>query len=890
VAPGRYCRSPSSATRPRRSSDPCRRCAIWWPSFLSRERAVLAPAAAALLVYLPALGNPFVYDDSINIVKNASIRQLSNLPRFFTRAETATSNESYVVVYRPLSTVSYAVDYALGRLRPRGYIAHNVLLHALAAALCAAAWRALTGSAWLAAAGGLVFALHPVQTEPVNWATGRATLLFTVFYLLTVWLYARAGRRGARAAGLWLLSYAAAAGALLSKEMAVTLPAALLLVEWLLPPDPGRAWRSRLLRIAPYAGLTVAYLVLRASIVGHGAVRAEYWGGSPWKTLQAMGKVMARYAQLLALPVGQNVEHVVPIPERAFDLPSLVGFAAVAGIAFAAWALRRRQPVIAFGLFWIGVVLAPVSNIIPFYGLIAERHLYVATAGFGLALGGALQWGAGRRAAALVMLICALYTGGTLLRSRVWSDEALLWEDVVAKSPSKLKAHTNLGLTYLRRERFDDAVAQLHKALAIYPRSAGAHAGLGLAYLSRNDLERGVAELRLALDTNPRHLDALKHLAGAYVRMGRLQEAEETARRGLDIRDDPDIRYVLSAALTKQNRLPEAEAELSRILAFDAGHSDALRQMGILRHRQGNPAEALGYYRRALRSDPSPDLLYNIALLEMEQGEYAAAAAGFTRARALAPQVPEIALRQAQAEIHRDLRGRVSPEALGALKLDDLRGHAAAARLLRLLPDAAGIAARLEPALALRSSREARQAILAALAGLERGRGRVAEARRWYESILQAGGDEAACRLAIGEMAAQAGDHAGAERELERALALDPGLAQAQARLGFIARTRGDAAAALARYTRALQAEPRMEAALDGRCEALFELERRDAARACFEERVRARPDHPQAHYYLGQLYRRAGDAERARSEFALHETIRARRSGERGDTAASIE
>jgi tetratricopeptide (TPR) repeat protein len=851
---------------------------------------VLAPAVAALLVYLPALGNPFVYDDSINIVKNASIRRLANLPQFFTRAETATSNESYVVVYRPLSTVSYAVDYSLWRLQPRGYILHNVALHALAAGLCAAAWQALTGSAWLAMAGGFVFALHPVQTEPVNWATGRATLLFTVFYLLSLWLYARAARPGARAIRLWVLSYAACAAALLSKEMAVTLPAALLLLEWVLPPDPARAWRVRLLRLAPYAGLALVYLAIRAWIVGHGAVRAEYWGGSPWKTLQVMGKVMARYAQLLALPVGQNLEHVVPIPERAWDPSSLLGFAVIAAIALGAWSLRRRRPVIALGLFWIGVVLAPVSNVIPFYGLIAERHLYAATAGFGLAAAGAAQWVAGRRAAPLLIALCALYAGATLHRSRVWSDEALLWEDVVAKSPSKLKAHTNLGLTYLGRGRFDDAVAQFHRALEIYPRSAGAHAGLGLAYLSRDDFERAVAELRLALETNPRHLDALKHLAGAYVRMGRLQEAEETARRGLGVRDDPDIRYVLSAALTKQNRLPEAEAELSRILASDPGHADALRQMGILRHRQGRAAEALDYYRRALRAESSPDLHYNIALLEMERGEYAAAAAGFARARALAPQVPEIALRQAQAEIHRDLRGRVPPEALDTLRLDDLRAHAAAARLLRLLPDAAGIASRLEPALSPRSGRETRQAILGVLAALERGRGRVAEARKWYEAILQAGGQEASCRLAIGEMAAQAGDHAGAERELERALALDPGLAQAQARLGFIARTRGDAAGALARYARALEVEPRLEAALDGRCEALFDLDRREQARACFEERVRARPDHPQAHYYLGQLYRRAGDHARARSEFALHETIRARRAGERGDTAASIE
>jgi tetratricopeptide (TPR) repeat protein len=873
----------------------------------------IAAAALAGAVYIPSLGNPFVYDDAINIVKNASIRRLANFPSFFTRAETATSNESYVVVYRPLSTVSYAFDYAIGKLRPRGYILHNLFLHALAAAACASFARALSGSSWVAAAAGIVFALHPVQTEPVNWATGRATLLFSLFYLLSLCLYLAAARAAGRGRPwlLWSLSWLAAAAALLSKEMAVTLAGGILLIEWLLPPDPSASWKRRLARAAPYAAMTALYVVIRAIVVGGAAVRQDYWGGSPWKTLQVMGRVMARYGQLLAFPVNQNVQHAIPIPERWWDAASLAGFLLVTGALAAALWLVRRRPAEAFGLLWIGMVLFPVSNIIPFYGLIAERHLYLAVAGLGLWVGailvrllrleapagtageegraGAASWRM-RAAGALLAVLGAAYGAATLARSRVWSDEILLWEDTVAKSPSKLKAHANLGLAYLRQNRMEEARAAFERALEIHPRSAAAHANLGLMHLMRNDPGRAVEELRQALEANPRHLDAHRHLSGAYLRLSRFAEAEQAARQGLAIRDDPDIRSALAAALSRQGRSEEAERELSLILDRDPQHADALRQLGLLRHRAGRSDEALELYRKALSVEPSPDLFYNVAMIRMERGEYAAAAEALARARAMAPGLAELALRQAQAEIARDLQGRVRPEEVQALRTQDAAGHGAASALLRALPDPAGIATRLAPAVELRGSAEARAAVIATLALLERTQGRTAEARARYEALLAAGGEPSAVHLAIGEMAAQEGDHAAAELHLRKALEIKPRLPQAWARLGFLARLRGQADAALDFYQRALAAAPGHEPSLDGRCEALFDLGRWGEARTCFEARVASRPDHPEAHYYLGRLYQRQGQSEKAQAEFSRHQQIRSAAAAARGDTAASLE
>ncbi len=907
-------------------------------------------ATLAAILYLPSLDNRFVYDDTINIVRNPSIRKLSNTPRFFTAAETATANMSFRAVYRPLSTLSYAIDYALFRLQPRGYMLHNLLLHALATGLCVAAVGALTGSAWLAAVSGMAFGLHPVQTEPVNWATGRATLLFAMFYLLALRLYVAAARRSAlrrapeqaasakrRAAGwstggLWSLSWLAAAAALWSKEMAVTLPVALALVEWLLPPDRGATPRRRLWRLIPYTVLVVAYVGVRAAVLGGVMARTEYWGGSVLTTVLMMGRVVARYAQLLLAPVGQNLEHVVPGPEHWWDPASLTGLMLAAVALATAWRFRRRRPVLALGLLWMGAVLLPVLNIIPFYGLIAERHLYLVLLGFGLVLGEALSaWlrlpvraretlrgdregtrpggsdelapaapkvealsgvspSRARIALCLIVGIGAAYAAASLARGQVWSDEVALWEDTAAKSPSKLKALNNLGLAYLRENRVDEAVRQFERALEIYPRSAGAHVNLGLVHLARKEPRRAVEPLLRALEENPRHLDAHRYLTRAYLRLSSWQEAEAVARQGLEVREDLDIRYLLGAALLKQDRVEGAEHEFLAVLGWDPEHADALRQMGIIRQRQRRLEESERFYRQALSVKPVPDLYFNLAILALERRDYAAAATGFARARQLAPQVAAVALRQAQAEILRSLRGKVRPEVLEALRTSRVREHAAAARLLREIREAGEIAGRLQPARDLRTPPEVRLALLATLSLLERSQGHLGAARSLYEEMLDAGGEAAVLHLAIGEMAAQAGDQEAAEEHLHQALALDPTLLQAYGRLGFLARLRGEPAEALALYNRALSIQSDHGASLDGRCVSLYSLERWVHAQRCFEQRADAMVDHPQAFYYLGRLYQRLGDTDRAQAMFARHKEIRRRQEGSGSTMVATHE
>jgi 4-amino-4-deoxy-L-arabinose transferase-like glycosyltransferase len=176
-------------------------------------------------VYLNALGGGFHYDDFHSIVNNPHIREWANTIRFFVDPDTF-SGDSDKAMYRPILLLSYALNYTLGGYEPFGYLLINVLIHLGASLLV---WRVglqagLSASSALAA--GVLFAAHPLASEPVNYISSRSESLAGLFYLAAFLLLGRDTRLG-----LWagLVCYILG---LLTKSVVITLPVVLLLYEY----------------------------------------------------------------------------------------------------------------------------------------------------------------------------------------------------------------------------------------------------------------------------------------------------------------------------------------------------------------------------------------------------------------------------------------------------------------------------------------------------------------------------------------------------------------------------------------------------------------------------------------------------------------------------------
>jgi protein O-mannosyl-transferase len=205
-----------------------------WSSLLLRpEPAVLflLPALLAVLVTLPALHGEMVWDDPMLIVHDPFVRSLANLPAAFLRTFWASQPATGMTFdyYRPLTTISYMLTYAVAGTNSLAYHVGNTLVYALTAGLLALVVAEVGAGASVGLAAGLVFAAWPTHAESADFISGRTDLLAGLFMLLALAMYIRHWRgRGHPAWNLLGVAVASAAAAL-SKEVAYATPAALLL-------------------------------------------------------------------------------------------------------------------------------------------------------------------------------------------------------------------------------------------------------------------------------------------------------------------------------------------------------------------------------------------------------------------------------------------------------------------------------------------------------------------------------------------------------------------------------------------------------------------------------------------------------------------------------------
>lgn len=413
--------------------------------------------AAVLAAYLNAFGGSFQFDDFNVIVRQPAVHSLAawwdSMPGI-----------------RPLLKLSYALSWSAGGGDTLAFHAVNVALHAanvlLAWAVLAELWRRMgVGEAGAAAfAGALLFALHPAHTEAVTYVSGRSVSLMAFFYLASVLAYLRAAPR-------WLSPLLFAA-ALATKEVAATLPAALLLCEAL---DQRRPFdlRDALRRQAVHWALLAAGLAAMAMLPRYREMLETSLALRGLKEQLALqAAAIARHAGVLMLAVAPNIDPEVPF------VPAVAGFAILAAIGVGL-ALLRIQPWHAFALLWFFLHLAPTNSILARADAVNDRQLYLASLG-PLALAGLVialmpRWRMAALAAAAAVLGAA-----TVARNQDYRNEVALWSDTVRKSPGSARAWNNLGYAHQLEGRREEARAAYQRALAIDPDQLPAKVNLKL--------------------------------------------------------------------------------------------------------------------------------------------------------------------------------------------------------------------------------------------------------------------------------------------------------------------------------------------------------------------------------------------------------------------------
>ncbi len=538
--------------------------------------------------------------------------------------------------YRPLTTFSYLVNYAvLGNgPRPAGYHWVNLALHEVNVALVYALGVLVLGETAPAWALAAIWGLHPLLTEAVTSIVGRADLLAAFGVLAGLLCHMKGANAAGRRRVAWLAGLAAAqAVGLFSKENAAVLPGIMLLYDltW-----PERAtWRRRAAAYAAAALPIVAYLYLRSGLHWHAVI--EYTenplvAAGFWTTRLTAVKVIGKYLWLFVWPVRLSADYtynsISLFGWRVWnweDAKAIVALAVCLGAVLLAVLLavrwRRTGKPLLFFLVFFFVALAPTSNLIVLVGsTMAERFLYLPSVGLAgcvvaaiYALGQRrfpIRPAAVRVAWAALGLVCLAFAARTYARNFDWQDERSLWASTVEVCPGSARAHYSLGLALERLPYgLPEAIAEYQAAVRIEPDFAEARNNLANALAQTpGRLPEAIAEYQAALRIRP-DLAAVHHnLANTLARMpGRLPEAIAEYQAALRIRpDDADAHDALANALAQTSgRLPEAIAQYQAALRIEPDRAEVhFNLANALVQTPGRLPEAIAEYQAALRGDP----------------------------------------------------------------------------------------------------------------------------------------------------------------------------------------------------------------------------------------------------------------------------------------------
>lgn len=593
-------------------------------------QSLLILALAGLIAYAGTFSVPFQFDDDAYVVNNPAIRDFSTFlsPRDVTGGSSLTPTGippalRFAFMTRILGYVSLAVNYHLHGLNVTGYHVVNLLLHILNAWLLYGILRhAFRGAASIPegddAAGqlplvaALIFLCHPIQTHAVTYISSRFVLLAAFFSLLSLLSYIRF--RTAPAGGgritFQALAVLAAATAMLCKEFTFTLPFLIALYEI----SFFRAGPAERLRALAPLGLTLPIIPLLV-FLQKGSVSAL---DSTMRTITAADssqisrldylltqfRVIVMYLRLLFFPVGQNIDHDIPVQHSLASLPVLASFLLL--LTLLAWAGCRlfrsvrndeatRTAIMPFGIIWFFTALSIESSIIPLGELQAEYRLYLPSIGIIMAVTalGAMvsrRYATNRNAfGAIAGILIVTLCAATVLRNRVWRSEIALWQDAALKSPAKVRPHQNLALYYGMGGQLVQARHELQQALAIEPRNFELHNNLGIVYKQLGDFNGAIGEYQRVLELEPGDAMARYNLGNIYLAQGNLDAAIREYRACAAIIPEYDeIHNNLAIALEKSGRIDEAIVEFRKAVTLNPQNMNArnnllnvLRKSGV---------------------------------------------------------------------------------------------------------------------------------------------------------------------------------------------------------------------------------------------------------------------------------------------------------------------
>jgi tetratricopeptide (TPR) repeat protein len=583
--------------------------------------AVLAVAIGA--VYGPALNAPFIFDDVDTITRNESITTLWPLIGTDAHRGPLNARPNVPTAARPLVNLSFAINYKFGQLNPVGYHTVNAIIHFLSAMLLWAIVRRTLrlpyfggrferAADWLAFAVAILWAIHPLQTETVIYATQRTELMMALFYLATLYCSLRywlafplpfreglgegslqiAQNRNHRIIWLTLATLACVAG-MASKEVMVSAPLIVLLFDRTF--ISGSLFAALRKSWPLYVALAATWIPLVILSMGspHGGAAGFNLGAPVFVWWFTQAKILWLYLKLAIWPSPLLIHYQLPYVTTTLEV-CLYGLTLVLlglGILVLLW---RNHPVGFLGTC-IFAILAPTSIIPVVTEMAAERRMYLPLAaliilfvigGYWLAQAILVQRSGKQMAApafrpltiAIPMLVIAIICGvASAKRLEVYQRPFDLWQQVLRYQPENDTAHGAIGNYLDIAGDLPGAIEHFGEAVRIRPDLAQSRFNLGVVLYRSNAFNKAAAQFAEGARLSPTDERMPGNLAGALALAGRNEEALVAIRTALQLSPDD--------------------------WTFHNNKGEILKNLG--RHQ-----EAIEAYQQALRLNPGALMIY----------------------------------------------------------------------------------------------------------------------------------------------------------------------------------------------------------------------------------------------------------------------------------------
>lgn len=599
---------------------------------------------SAITVYSNSFDCAFQFDDSINITQSEFIRDLDNFKdvSFWTN-----------VNLRPLAMYSFALNYHQDKLNLSGFHVFNLIVHILTTfivflfikkilTLYLLKSKSQTDIALMSFFVAMIFSIHPIQTQSVTYIVQRMTSMSGLFYILSVYLYTVARQRhthnrfSIEVLFVYLFSFFSFILSMMSKQIAVTIPLALILIELFFIRDKqGKVFKKYIYIFS--AILIVAFLVVALT----GNLPRETNKISRFEYQITQFRVMVKYIQLLLLPINQNLDHDIKPSTTIWSIPEFTSFLFICFLILLIIIFYKKSKIVSFGIAWFFITQALESTIFPISDMMYEHRLYLASMGYSLILVYVTSHIIKNRKYKIMLfiLIITAYGYATIKRNLVWKTKYTLWTDTVKKSPQKARPNYNMGNQLYDSGNYELAVKYYMKALEVEPDNVQVYTSLGSAWNYLGDQDKAIAMYKKAIMLEPNYSPALQNLGILYYSNNELDEAKLYYERYTNLNSgNADIYNLLGIIYGRQKEYHKAENYFYEALKIAPSFTNPMQNLSLMYLQQNRLDQAQEMYEKILKVEPQNARTWNdLGIIWSYKNEYTKAIACYQKALSIQP-------------------------------------------------------------------------------------------------------------------------------------------------------------------------------------------------------------------------------------------------------------